>query len=114
MSADFVPVALKAGVVNNPPYDEEGRLYREIGRSKVLPQGICVINSACKVLAWTAFMAAIAEGLSESMMPAALGLAIAITALWGYKCLSIQMEKFQTEMRNAIFDLTDYLASRHH
>jgi hypothetical protein len=52
MNADFVPVALKAGLVNNPPYDEEGRLYREIGRSKVLPQGICVINSAGKVLAW--------------------------------------------------------------
>ena len=52
MNADFVPVALKAGLVNNPPYDEEGRLYREIGRSKVLPQGICVINSASKVLAW--------------------------------------------------------------
>ena len=55
MNADFVPVALKAGLVNNPPNDEEGRLYREIGRSKVLPQGICVINAACKVLAWVAF-----------------------------------------------------------
>jgi hypothetical protein len=55
VNADFVPVALKAGLVNNPPNDEEGRLYREIGRSKVLPQGICVINSAGKVLAWTAF-----------------------------------------------------------
>jgi hypothetical protein len=55
VNADFVPVALKAGLVNNPPNDEEGRLYREIGRSKVLPQGICVINSACKVLAWAAF-----------------------------------------------------------
>jgi hypothetical protein len=54
VNADFVPVALKAGLVNNPPNDEEGRLYREIGRSKVLPQGICVINPACKVLAWTA------------------------------------------------------------
>lgn len=52
MNADFVPVALKAGLVNYPPNDDEGRLYREIGRSKVLPQGICVVNSACKVLAW--------------------------------------------------------------
>jgi hypothetical protein len=55
VNADFVPVALKAGLVNYPPNDEEGRLYREIGRSKVLPQGICIINSACKVLAWAAF-----------------------------------------------------------
>ena len=52
MNADFVPVALKAGLVNYPPNDDEGRLYREIGRSKVLPQGICVVNPACKVLAW--------------------------------------------------------------
>jgi hypothetical protein len=55
VNADFVPVALKAGLVNYPPGDEEGRLYREIGRSKILPQGICVINPACKVLAWAAF-----------------------------------------------------------
>ena len=53
VNADFVPVALKAGLVNNPPDDEEGRLYREIGRSKPVPQGICVVNSAGKVLAWT-------------------------------------------------------------
>lgn len=53
MNADFVPVALKAGLVDHPPNDEEGRLYREIRRSRVLPQGICVINSACKVLVWT-------------------------------------------------------------
>jgi hypothetical protein len=55
VNADFVPVALKAGLVNHPPNDEEGRLYREIGRSKILPQGICVINPACKVLAWAEF-----------------------------------------------------------
>jgi len=35
VNADFVPVALKAGLVNNPPDDEEGQLYREIGRSSV-------------------------------------------------------------------------------
>jgi len=45
-------VALKAALVNNPPRDEEGRLYREIGRSKPAPQGICVVNSAGKVLDW--------------------------------------------------------------
>jgi hypothetical protein len=38
--------------MNNPPDDVEGRLYREIGRSKVVPQGICVVNSAGKVLGW--------------------------------------------------------------
>ena len=49
----FIPVSLKAQIVDNPPRNSEGRLYREIGRSKVLPQGICVINSAGKVLAWS-------------------------------------------------------------
>jgi hypothetical protein len=53
VNADFVAVALKACLVNNPPDDEEGRLCREIGRSKIVPQGICVVNSAGKVLAWT-------------------------------------------------------------
>ena len=52
VQADFVPVALKAGLVNNPGDDEEGRLYGEIGRSRPAPQGICVANSAGKVLDW--------------------------------------------------------------
>lgn len=48
----FIPVALKAALVNNPPRGIEGQLYAEIGRSKPAPQGICTINSAGKVLAW--------------------------------------------------------------
>lgn len=49
---DFVPVALKAALVNHPPRGSEGELLREIGRSKPAPQGICVANSAGKVLDW--------------------------------------------------------------
>jgi hypothetical protein len=52
VNAQFVPVALKAALVNRPPDDDEGRLYREIERSKAAPQGICVVNSAGKVLDW--------------------------------------------------------------
>jgi hypothetical protein len=52
VATDFVAVALKAGLVNNPPPGEEGQLYREIGRSKIAPQGICIVNSAGKVLDW--------------------------------------------------------------
>ncbi len=52
VNADFVPVALKAALVNRPPDDDEGLLYREIERSKPAPQGICVVNSAGKVLNW--------------------------------------------------------------
>jgi hypothetical protein len=52
VNADFVPVALKAGLVDHPPDNGEGRLYREIRRSRILPQGVCVVNSAGKVLDW--------------------------------------------------------------
>jgi hypothetical protein len=52
VNADFIPVALKAALVNRPPDGDEGLFYREIGRSKPAPQGICVINSAGKVLDW--------------------------------------------------------------
>ena len=53
VNRDFIPVALKAGLVNNPPPGVEGLLYREIGRSKPAPQGICVANSGGKVLGWS-------------------------------------------------------------
>jgi hypothetical protein len=52
VNEQFIPVALKAGLVNNPPRGLEGSLYAEIGRSKPAPQGICTVNSAGKVLAW--------------------------------------------------------------
>jgi hypothetical protein len=52
VNADFIPVALKAALVNRPPGDDEGLLDREIERSKPAPQGICVVNSAGKVLNW--------------------------------------------------------------
>ena len=52
VNEEFIPVALKAALVNNPPPGIEGRLYAEIGRSKPAPQGICTANSAGKVLAW--------------------------------------------------------------
>ncbi|MEK6236169.1 MAG: hypothetical protein N2C14_15795, partial [Planctomycetales bacterium] len=49
---DFIPVALKAALVNNPPGGPEGKLYAEISRGKPAPQGICVANSAGKPLVW--------------------------------------------------------------
>jgi hypothetical protein len=58
INAEFVPVALKAGLVYNPffqnipPTGEEGRLYRELARSMPAPQGIGVVNSAGKALDW--------------------------------------------------------------
>ena len=57
---------------------------------------------------WTC-MAAIVERLSESIMPAAFGLAAAITASWGYKYLRARMVDFDIEMRNAARDLPESL-----
>jgi hypothetical protein len=53
VNAEFIPVALKAAMVNNPPSGIEGDLYAEIGRSKPASQGICTINFDGKVLSWT-------------------------------------------------------------
>jgi hypothetical protein len=52
VNQEFIPVALKAGMINNPPRGIEGELYAEIARSKPAPQGICTTNSAGKALAW--------------------------------------------------------------
>ena len=52
VNEEFIPVALKAAHVNNPPHGVEGELYAEISRSKPVPQGICTTNSSGKVLAW--------------------------------------------------------------
>ncbi len=52
INADFIPVALKAAFINNPPGGVEGQLYAELNRTKAAPQGICVANSDGKALAW--------------------------------------------------------------
>jgi hypothetical protein len=38
VNANFIPVALKAALINRPPNDDEGLFYREISRSKPAPQ----------------------------------------------------------------------------
>lgn len=52
VNAEFIPVALKAAAVDNPPRDAEGDLYRAIRRTRAVPQGICTLNSSASVLAW--------------------------------------------------------------
>lgn len=50
---EFIPVALKAGMVRNPPSGVEGQLYQELKRTQPVTQGICTMNSSGKVLAWS-------------------------------------------------------------
>ncbi len=59
----------------------------------------------------TQAMANLCGWLSEALMPAAFGLALALLALWGCRCLSAQLAKFDSEMRNAILELPSQLAS---
>jgi biopolymer transport protein ExbB/TolQ len=57
----------------------------------------------------SAIMASIAQRLSESMMPTALGVALSVTALCGYRYFSAQIADLHSEMRNAILDLSNHL-----
>ncbi|MED5586761.1 MAG: hypothetical protein VYB61_10425 [Verrucomicrobiota bacterium] len=50
---EFIPVALKAANVQNPPPGKEGEIYKELLRTQPAPQGICTMNSAGKVITWS-------------------------------------------------------------
>ena len=52
INADFVPVALSMFAAMARPTDDEGKVLQSIYRSKVQPQGTCVLNSAGQVVAW--------------------------------------------------------------
>jgi hypothetical protein len=55
IKADFVPLALRAPLVNAPQMvrdKDEKWLYERINRIKVAPQGICVLDSTGQVLIW--------------------------------------------------------------
>jgi hypothetical protein len=52
INSQFVPVAIRAADLNNPGMDAEGQLIRALGRSKILPQGLCVLNSGGQALEW--------------------------------------------------------------
>ena len=54
-------------------------------------------------------LGAIAGGLSESMAPTLVGLAVGILALWFHRYLSSQMETFDREMKDATIDLRNRL-----
>jgi biopolymer transport protein ExbB/TolQ len=51
------------------------------------------------------------QGLSEALIPAALGLLVAVLAYWGYE-LSNEVEVFHVKMKNASLDLMNYLSHR--
>jgi len=54
-------------------------------------------------------MAAIFEGLSQALVPAALGLIVALVAMWCYKYLLTEVEAFDSDMENASLQLINQL-----
>jgi biopolymer transport protein ExbB/TolQ len=58
----------------------------------------------------TAIMAALAENLSEAMIPTAFGVAVAVAALAGYEYLTVQMADLDADMRGAILAMPSQLA----
>lgn len=59
---------------------------------------------------WSWCMAAIFERLAQSLAPTALGLFVAVPALWFYRYLSSQLEVFDVEMESASVELLNHLA----
>jgi biopolymer transport protein ExbB/TolQ len=57
----------------------------------------------------TAAMAALTEYISEAIWSTAVGLLVAIVALWSYRYLCSQLEAIDTEMRAATLELANLL-----
>ena len=55
-------------------------------------------------------MAAVASSISEALITTALGLFVAVPAVWGYNVLSNAMEAFSIELTNCSLELTTHLA----
>ena len=53
----------------------------------------------------TSIMAAIAGSLSQSMWPTAFGLALALMALFGYRCFVATLAEFDSEMQIILLEL---------
>jgi biopolymer transport protein ExbB/TolQ len=54
-------------------------------------------------------MAAMVERLSGAIWPAALGLGVALVALWLYRYLLAELGRFDSEMENAALCLINHL-----
>lgn len=57
----------------------------------------------------TTIMAMICRELSFSIAPTALGLLVALAALWCYKYLISEVDAFDSEMKNASLELVNNL-----
>jgi biopolymer transport protein ExbB/TolQ len=57
-------------------------------------------------------LAAVSAGISEALVETALGLVVAIPAVWFYNYLSGRIEYFNVEMDNSSSELLDYFIKK--
>jgi biopolymer transport protein ExbB/TolQ len=58
------------------------------------------------------FLAALTKMLSESLVPTALSLLVAIPSWWAHQYFTTRMESFKVEMKNGSSEILTYLATR--
>jgi biopolymer transport protein ExbB/biopolymer transport protein TolQ len=57
-------------------------------------------------------LSAVAGGISEALVTTAVGLLVAIPAVWMYNYFSNRVEAFDVEMGNSSSELIDYFLKR--
>jgi len=57
-------------------------------------------------------IASVASGISEALVTTALGLLVAVPAVWCYNYFISKVENFDVEMQNSSMELVSYLARR--
>jgi biopolymer transport protein ExbB/biopolymer transport protein TolQ len=58
-------------------------------------------------------LGAVSAGISEALVTTAIGLFVAIPAVWLYNYFSNQVERFQVEMANSASELVDFFIKKH-
>lgn len=58
-------------------------------------------------------LAAVAGGISEALVATAIGLFVAVPAVWVYNYFTSKIEAFDVEMENSSSELIDYFIKRH-
>ena len=58
-------------------------------------------------------LGAVSAGIAEALVTTALGLFVAIPAVWLYNYLLNQVERFQVEMANSASELVDFFIKKH-
>ena len=64
------------------------------------------------VVAGSGGLAAVSAGISEALIETALGLFVAIPAVWFYNFLTSRIEYFNVEMDNSSSELVDYFIKK--